>query len=137
MMNLGEGESQTVVFSPAFPYHGAFFFRTNQHGSCGKPVRCPRENGSALVPNDLLVVQEADAEEAIEHFASEYRGVPHVADLQAGHERERVAPIGARIAADRGFGVAGGAASSCNWAPPRRSRSSPARSRHSESSCIP
>src|SRR5580700_4680325 len=34
MMNLGEGESHTVEFSPALPYQGAFFFRTYQHGSC-------------------------------------------------------------------------------------------------------
>ncbi len=34
MMNFGDGESQIVVFSPALPYQGAFFFRTNQQGSC-------------------------------------------------------------------------------------------------------
>jgi hypothetical protein len=34
MMNLGLGESQMVEFSPALPYQGAFFFRTNQQGSC-------------------------------------------------------------------------------------------------------
>ena len=34
MMNFGEGESQMVEFSPALPYHGAFFFLTNQQGSC-------------------------------------------------------------------------------------------------------
>ena len=34
MMNFGEGESWTVEFSPAFPYQGAFFFRTYQHFSC-------------------------------------------------------------------------------------------------------
>src|ERR1017187_9766508 len=28
MMNFGEGEPQTVVLSPAFPNHGAFFFLT-------------------------------------------------------------------------------------------------------------
>jgi hypothetical protein len=34
MMNFGDGESQMVEFSPAFPNHGAFFLRTYQHGSC-------------------------------------------------------------------------------------------------------
>ncbi len=34
MMNFGDGESQTVEFSPALPNHGAFFLRTYQHGSC-------------------------------------------------------------------------------------------------------
>jgi hypothetical protein len=33
-MNFGDAESQTVEFSPAFPYQGAFGFRTYQHGSC-------------------------------------------------------------------------------------------------------
>jgi len=28
MMNFGDSESQMVEFSPGFPYHGAFFFRT-------------------------------------------------------------------------------------------------------------
>jgi hypothetical protein len=31
MMNFGDGESQIVEFSPAFPNQGAFFY---QHGSC-------------------------------------------------------------------------------------------------------
>src|SRR5437868_492935 len=34
MMNFGEGDDQIVEFSPAFPNHAAFFFRTNQQGSC-------------------------------------------------------------------------------------------------------
>ena len=33
MMNFGDGDAQMVEFSPAFPYQGAFFFRTNQQGS--------------------------------------------------------------------------------------------------------
>ena len=34
MIILGEAASQMVVFSPALPNHGAFFFRTYQQGSC-------------------------------------------------------------------------------------------------------
>ena len=34
MMNFGDGDDQPVEFSPALPNHGAFFFRTYQHGSC-------------------------------------------------------------------------------------------------------
>jgi hypothetical protein len=34
IMNLGDGQAQMVEFSPALPYHGAFFFLTNQQGSC-------------------------------------------------------------------------------------------------------
>ena len=33
-MNFGEGDAQIVEFSPAFLYQGAFFFLTNQQGSC-------------------------------------------------------------------------------------------------------
>ena len=33
-MNFGDTAFQTVAFSPALPYHGAFFFRTYQQGSC-------------------------------------------------------------------------------------------------------
>jgi hypothetical protein len=36
MMNFGDGDAQIVEFSPAFPYQGAFFFRTNQQGSWAK-----------------------------------------------------------------------------------------------------
>src|ERR1019366_3519097 len=43
MMNLGEGESQTVEFSPALPNQGAFFFRTYQRRetNCALEVSCP------------------------------------------------------------------------------------------------
>lgn len=35
MMNFGDAASQMVEFSePGLPYHGAFFFRTYQQGSC-------------------------------------------------------------------------------------------------------
>jgi hypothetical protein len=29
MTNFGDGAAQMVEFSPALPYHGAFFFRTS------------------------------------------------------------------------------------------------------------
>jgi hypothetical protein len=32
MMIFADGESQIVEFSPAFPNHGALFFRTYQQG---------------------------------------------------------------------------------------------------------
>jgi hypothetical protein len=34
MMSFGLGGTQIVEFSPALPYQGAFFFRTNHAGSC-------------------------------------------------------------------------------------------------------
>ena len=98
-MNFGEAEAQTVEFSPGLPNHGAFFFRTYQHGVL-EPVMRSREHRAALVPNDLLMVQEADAKQAIEHLARKFAGVPDVADLEVWDERERFRPIGASVTGD-------------------------------------
>ncbi len=45
----------------------------------------------------------------VEHLARVDAGVPHVSDLKTRHQRERLRPIGARVAGDRGLGVAFGA----------------------------
>jgi hypothetical protein len=54
MMNFGEGDSQMVEFSPAFPYQGAFLLSHIPARFMLVPVVGPGEHGSALVPNDLL-----------------------------------------------------------------------------------
>ena len=69
-MNFGDGESQLVEFSPGLPNHGAFFFRTYQARLVLEPVVRPREHGAPLVPDDLLVVQKPDSQQAIEHLQS-------------------------------------------------------------------
>jgi len=46
-----------------------------------KPIKSAREDGPALIPDDLLVVKEADAEQPIEDFAGELRCMPDVSDL--------------------------------------------------------
>jgi hypothetical protein len=56
------------------------------------------EHGAPFVPDDLLVMEKADAEQTIEHFARELAGVPHVSDLETRHQRESFRPVGARIA---------------------------------------
>src|SRR5579871_1813262 len=66
-----------------------------------EPIVSSREDRAALVPNDLLMVQEADAQQPIEHLAREFAGVPDVADLEAWDERERFRPIGASVGRDR------------------------------------
>ena len=71
-----------------------------------KPVVRPREHRPPFVPDDLLVMQEADPQQAVEHFARELRCVPDVRDLEARHQFEGFGPVGARVAGDRGFGVA-------------------------------
>ena len=60
-MNFGDGELQMVEFWPAFPYHEAFFLRTYHTGSMLKPVVGAREHRPPFVPDDLLVVFEADS----------------------------------------------------------------------------
>src|SRR5579862_4094747 len=73
-----------------------------------EPVERARQDSTSLVPDDLLVVLEADTQQAIEDFPGEFRGVPHVADLQARHEGKSFGPVRPRVARDLGFRVAGG-----------------------------
>src|ERR1700728_687247 len=70
------------------------------------PIMGPSEHRAAFVPNDLLRVQEADAEETIKNFARKKAGVPDVSDLQAGYQRERIRPVGPRVTGDGRLGVA-------------------------------
>ncbi len=74
-----------------------------------KPVQRSGEHRALLVPDDLLVVDEADAQEAGEDFGREPGCVPDVGHLQAGHELERPAPVGSRVSADARFVMARGA----------------------------
>ncbi len=59
-----------------------------------------------FVPDDLLVVEEADPQQAVRDLAGELRGVPDVGDLQARDEFEGFRPIGARVPGDGRLGVA-------------------------------
>ena len=65
-----------------------------------KPIQRPREDRALLVPDYLLVMDEPDTKQAIEHFPRESRGVPHIGDLEARDEFEGVRLIGPRVAAD-------------------------------------
>ena len=52
-MNLGLGQDQMVEFSPAFPYHGAFFLRTQFGGIIrGTPAQPVRTDYSRLCRSD-------------------------------------------------------------------------------------
>jgi len=46
-----------------------------------KPIQRTRQNCSTLVPDDLLVMVEPDAQKAIKHLAGEFACVPDVRDL--------------------------------------------------------
>src|ERR1035437_524052 len=70
------------------------------------PVVCSSEHRSALVPYDLLRVQKPDPREPVENLARVDAGMPAINHLEAGHQLERLRPIGARVAGDSGLGVA-------------------------------
>ncbi len=65
--------------------------------------RCPKRASTALVPDDLLVMKEPDAEQGIEDLACELGRVPNAYGLAAGYQFEGFGPIGPGIAGDRGF----------------------------------
>jgi hypothetical protein len=62
-----------VEFSPALPNHGAFSFKGTSTARA-ETSKAFWLNRSSLVPDDLLVVFEADPEKAIQNFARESRG---------------------------------------------------------------
>ena len=74
-----------------------------------KPVERPREHRPPLVPDNLLMMLEADPQKAVQHLAREHRCMPDVSDLETRDQFERLRPVGARVAGDRGFGVPLGA----------------------------
>jgi hypothetical protein len=56
MMNLGDGESQIVEFSPALAEPGRVLSSDIPTRFMLEPVVRPRKNGPLLVPDNLLVV---------------------------------------------------------------------------------
>src|SRR4051794_26410961 len=57
-------------------------------GFVSVPVVRPRENDPALVPDNLLWVQESDALKTVQHFACENGSVPHVRNLNTRYQLE-------------------------------------------------
>ena len=72
------------------------------------PIMGSREHRAALVPDDLLRVQQADPQKAVQNFAREDGRVPDVYNLLARHQFEGFRPIGARVPRDGRLGVAFG-----------------------------
>ena len=66
--NSGDGESQKVEFSHAFPNQGAFFFCRYQRFMLIPIVR-PSQHRAPFVPDDLLRIEEHGPQEAVENFA--------------------------------------------------------------------
>src|ERR1035438_7902931 len=72
-----------------------------------EPVEGSCEHGTPLVPYQLLVVHEPNAQEAVENLAREFTGMPHISRLEAGNQRERFRPVGAGVPRNRGLGMTG------------------------------
>ncbi len=105
-MNFGDGESPDRRILAGLPEPRRVLLANVPARLVLKPVVRAREHCPALVPDDLLVVQEADAQQAIKNLASELRSVPDVRHLETRNQREGFGPIGARVTGDRRLRVA-------------------------------
>ena len=72
----------------------------------GPVVPAPAHREEALVPDDLADDLEADARQARCHLGGMDAGVPDVADVERGHEREGVGPVDAGVAREGRVAVA-------------------------------
>lgn len=61
-----------------------------------KPVMCARKHRAPLVPDDLLMVQEADPQQAVENLPGELRRMPYIPDFQGRNQSKCLRPVGAR-----------------------------------------
>ena len=86
---------------------GSVFLSNVPNRLVTKPIMRASEYGTALVPDDLLVMLEADPQQTIQNLTSELTCVPYVRRLETRYERKRLRPVGTRIAADSGLRVAG------------------------------
>src|SRR4029077_13319753 len=62
-----------------------------------EPIVGPGENRAPLVPDDLLMMDKFNPQQAIQNLAGELRGVPDVGYFQAGDQRKCVGPVGPRV----------------------------------------
>src|SRR5260370_4824529 len=108
-MNFGDGESPDRRILAGLPDPRRVLLANVPARLVLKPGVRAREHCPALVPDDLLVVQEADAQQAIKNLASELRSVPDVRHLETRNQREGFGPIGARVTGDRRLRVTFGA----------------------------
>src|ERR1700722_6919661 len=63
-----------------------------------EPIQRPCQHGSALVPNDLLMVNESYLQQSVQHLARELGGVPNICGLETRYQREGFGPVGASVA---------------------------------------
>ena len=105
-----------------------------------KPVQAPSKHGPPLIPDDLLMVDEADPEQTVQYFAGELGCVPNVARLKTGYEFESLGPVSSGVSRDGGFMVSLGAffhiarlrGSSCHSVPRGRAIRSRVRCRRAD-----
>src|ERR1700722_7953722 len=99
-----------MVVLPRLSVPGSILLSNVPAGLVGKPVMSPREDWPPLVPNDLLVGEEANLQQAIKYLASELRRVPHVPHLETRNQSDCLRPVGARDTGNRRFLMALGPA---------------------------
>ena len=63
----------------------------------------PGEHRTTLVPDDLLMMQEADPQQSFEHLRGELRRVPDVSHFETRNQSERIGPVRPGVAQDRRF----------------------------------
>ena len=51
-----------------------------------EPIQGAREDRPSLVPDDLLVVKEANAQQTVQNFACKLRSVPDISNLKTGNQ---------------------------------------------------
>src|ERR1035441_9503367 len=90
-LRRGLGPDRRVL--PGLPVPGSVFLAHVPARLMLEPVMRSGEHRAALVPDDLLVVQEADLKQAIEDLAGERRGMPDIADFQTGNQCKCLGPI--------------------------------------------
>src|SRR5215469_15747988 len=85
---LGRGRcpNRGVLAGLAVP--GGVLLADEPAGLVLEPVQRPSQDGSPLVPDDLLVVLEANAQQSVENLAGELRSVPDVSDLETRQQFE-------------------------------------------------
>ena len=61
-----------------------------------EPIVSPGEDWSSLVPDQLLVIDEADPQQAVQNFPGKLGGVPDIGDSRLGtnaHDRHDCAAL--------------------------------------------
>src|SRR5258706_15506474 len=88
---------------------GRLFLPDIPTGLMLKPVMGAGQNDSRLIPNNMLMMHESDAQQTIENLARKRRGVPDICHLKTRHKLKSLRPIGSRVPGNCCLGMTRGA----------------------------